>query len=434
MKTTISLLMGLLVVAAVPSSAEVHWGGFAQGLFGGRLDENNPTATEYPASETRLQLRLEHFGDRSEVFGRLDFFYDGSDTSQYDWELREGYLKFRVGSQFDFKIGRQVLTWGTGDLIFINDVFAKDYRSFFIGRDDQYLKAPQNALRVEYYPSFGSINLVWTPRFEANRLPTGDRLSYYSPVAGGIVGTGSGKEFYFDPEAPEPEFKNSELALRFQRRMMGFATALYFYKGFYKNPLGAKLVTIDGSQPVPMPIYPELLVYGASTRGQIWGGILWLEGGFFDSQDDKCGDDPLIPNSSVTGMIGYEKQVASNLTLNIQWQADYMLDYDVFQAQMEQQIAAKQLPEGTFIRDEVRHLVTSRLTKLLMNENLTLSSFVFFSPTDEDVYWRPSAEYKYTDQVTIAVGGNIFAGKHENTDFGQFQKDDNAYIKLTYGF
>ena len=56
-----------------------------------------------------------------------------------------------------------------GDLIFINDVFAKDYRSFFVGRDDQYLKAPQNAIRAEYYNPLGALSFVWTPASELRR-------------------------------------------------------------------------------------------------------------------------------------------------------------------------------------------------------------------------------------------------------------------------
>ncbi|UCG61448.1 MAG: hypothetical protein JSV52_14190 [Candidatus Zixiibacteriota bacterium] len=410
--------LGLLLTAAAPSQAEVTLDGFLQGLYGARLDEDNPTSTEHTASETRLQLRAEHFGDRAEFFGRLDFVWDGSDTVEYDWELREGYLKFRLGKYFDFKVGRQILTWGTGDLIFINDVFAKDYRSFFIGRDDQYLKAPQNAIRAEFYHDIGSLSLVWTPRFEANRLPTGRRLSYFNPMAGDIVGTGLGDEFYFDPPLPEPKFENGEIATRFQRTVGNFNAAVYFYKGFYKNPMAMDIASMTA-------FYPILNVYGASMRGAAMGGILWLEGGYFDSREDKDGDNPFIPNSSLTGMVGFERQVAANLTVNGQWQFDYMTDYDIYKAQQ---------PEGVFVRDEVKHLFTSRVTKRLNMETVTLSGFVFYSPSDEDAYIRLSAEYKYTDEITLMAGGNIFDGNYANTDLGRFAINDNAYVKITYGF
>jgi hypothetical protein len=418
------LITGLLLVAAASVSAEPRIDGFLQGLYGARLDNNNPTPTEFSASETRLQLRAEHFGDNSEFFGRLDFTYDGADSARYDWELREGFMKFRMGSHFDFKVGRQILTWGTGDLIFINDVFAKDYRSFFVGRDDQYLKAPQTALRIEYYNSLGNLSVVYSPRFEPNRLPTGSRLSYYNGFAGGIVGTGMGDAYYFEADVPAARFRNGEIAARFSRSLAGFNASLYAYHGFYKNPLAAK-VTMVGEDMMFSAYYPKLNVFGASLRGTKLGGVLWIEGGYFDSREDSDGDNPLVPNSSVTGMIGFERQVASNLTANIQWQVDRMLDYATF---------ASQQPSGVFIRDEMRHLLTSRLTQLAMDENLTLSAFGFYSPTDEDAFVRLSAGYKYSDEVNITVGGNIFTGKHENTDFGQFQKNDNTYLKLSYGF
>jgi hypothetical protein len=418
MKKIAIMIVGLLLLAAAPSQAELYMDGFLQGLYGGRLDNANPTSTEQTASETRLQLRAEHFGDRGEFFSRLDFVWDGADSSSYDWELREAYLKFRLGNNIDFKVGRQILTWGTGDLIFINDVFAKDYRSFFVGRDDQYLKAPQNAIRAEYYHNVGSFSLIWSPRFEANRLPTGQRLSYYNPMVGAIVGTYYGDEFYFDPPEPESKFKNGELATRFQRRIGNFNTALYFYHGFYKNPRGFDSVNMSA-------FYPRLNLYGASIRGALWGGILWLEGGYYESRDDENGDNPLVPNSSISGMVGFERQVATNLTVNGQWQVDYMTDYDIFVAQ--------QAP-GVFVRDEVRHLLTSRVTKKLNMETVTLSGFIFYSPSDEDAYIRLSTEYKYTDEITLMAGGNIFDGKHLNTEFGQFALNDKVFVKVTYGF
>jgi hypothetical protein len=431
MKHILVTLLGIVLITVHPISAEVGIDGFLQGLYGGRLDKNNPTETEYTSSESRLQLRAEHIGDNAEFFSRLDFLYDGALGSEYDWELREAYLKFRLGNNLDFKVGRQILTWGTGDLIFINDVFAKDYRSFFVGRDDQYLKAPQTAFRAEYYHNLGNFTVVWTPSFEANRLPYGQKLSYFSPFGlgesgPGIIGTGLSEMAYFDPPTPEKSFRNSEWAVRFNRSLGGFSASLYFYRGFYKNPLGAEMVGMNGSDPVFIPVYPRLNVYGFSLRGMKFGGILWLEGGYFDSRDDTDGDNPLMPNSSITGLIGFEKQVATNLTVNAQWQADYMLDYETFETQ--------QSSSGLFVRDELRHLFTSRITKLMYDELVNLSGFIFYSPSDEDFYIRLSIAYDYTDELTLAAGANIFGGEHTNTDFGQFQKNDNMYVKVTYGF
>ena len=178
---------------------------------------------------------------------------------------------------------------------------------------------------------------------------------------------------------------------------------------------------------VPIPVYPRLHLFGGSLRGPVSGGILWLEGGYFDSRQDRNGIDPFMPNSSFSALIGFERQIATNLTVNGQWQVGYLNHYDTFKG--EQQTAG-----ALFIRDETRHLLTSRITKLLHQELVTLSTFIFYSPTDEDLYLRLSTEYKYSDEVILAFGGNLFAGKHEATDFGQLQKNDNLYLKVTYGF
>lgn len=412
-RSLLSLGIILLLAAGTASAGDLALTGFLQGLYGGALIKDNPTGKDYTASETRLQLRLESYQDQGEFFGRIDFVSDQV-TDSYDWELREGYLKFTLFSKMDFKVGRQILTWGTGDLIFINDVFAKDYQSFFAGRDDQYLKAPQTAIRVEYYTSLGALSLIWTPRFTPNRFPVGERFSYYNPMLGRYVG---GERFLFGAMEPENKWENSELAARYQRYVAGFALSLYAYRGFYKNPVGLDPATM-------MPYYPELNIYGASLRGQLVGGIVWIEGGYFDSREDKEGNNPFVPNSVLTGLIGYERQVAANLTANFQYQAEWMTDYDKYQATLM----------GADMEDELRSLLTSRVTRSFMMETVYLNSFVFWSPSDEDVYWRFSVDYKYNDAVKLTVGGNLFDGKQMFTDFAAFDLNDNLYAKLTYGF
>lgn len=411
-----NILGALLIISSVMISSanaeDIYFGGFVQGLYGGGLDDNNPTPSDLIASETRLQLKMESYGDGAEFFGRIDFTYDDFHEESFDVELREGFAKFRLGNNLDFKIGRQIATWGTGDLIFINDLFAKDYQSFFSGRDDQYLKAPHNALRVSYYNPLGDFTIVYSPRFTPNLIPTGERLSYFNPMMGGIVGG----EPYFEGTMPDAKFENGELAGKFSRYFGTADMALYGYHGFYKNPVG---MTESSAY------YPELNVFGASVRMPILGGITWLEGGYYDSREDTDGDNPMIPNSSVKGMIGFERQLNSNLTVNLQYQNEYMLDHDKYVANL-----GPQMPK----MDETYHLITSRITQMLNMETVTISAFGFYSPNEEDFYGRFSVSYKHTDELTLAIGANIFDGTYDYTDFGAFKRNDNAYIKITYGY
>jgi hypothetical protein len=416
----------ILLSTGSPQAQELYLGGFVEGLWGGGLDDKNPTGRDYPAAETRLQLRLESYGDNAEVFAKIDFVQDGFDSINYNWELREAYLKFRLPIDIDFKIGRQILTWGTGDLLFINDVFAKDYQSFFIGRQDEYLKAPQTALRAEWYTKFGSFSLIAIPDFEPNILPTGDRLSFYNPMMGDIVGSSG----YTPPVEPENDFDNTEIAFRYARSVAGFSLAGYAYRGFYKEPRGLHI-----SQSMDMELfYPRLNVYGASLRGQVMGGILWLEGGYYDSRDDQYGIRFFIENSSAKGLAGFERQVASDFTGNIQFQYERMASHNGYENSYQALVIGGVLPPGTPKADEVRTLLTSRWTKQMASQTVTISLFGFYSPSDEDGYVRFSTAYKYTDELSLVAGGNIFAGLDQHTMFGQFDHNDNLYVKANYGF
>jgi len=420
----------LLFGGGASRAQDVSLRGFVEGLWTGGLDDRNPVDRDYQAAETRLQLRAESYGDNAEVFAKVDFVQDGFDSANYFWELREAYVKFRTPIDIDFKIGRQILTWGTGDLIFINDVFAKDYQSFFIGRQDEYLKAPQTALRAEWYTKFGSFSVVAIPDFEPNVIPTGDRLSFYNPMYVKIVGSSG----YITPVEPGNSFDNVEAAFRYSKAISSFKLSGYAYRGFYKDPRGVRMLSPTEFQ----LYYPRLNVYGASFRGQVAGGIVWLEGGYYDSREDQCGGEYFIENSSSKGLVGFERQVATDFTGNLQFQTEVMSGYNNYEKSYDGYVQMVRMmdPEApvTPKAEEVRTLITSRWTKQLASQTVTLSLFGFYSPSDEDGYIRFSGAYKYTDELSLMVGGNIFEGNNPSTMFGQFDHNDNLYVKVNYGF
>ncbi len=53
--------------------------------------------------------------------------------------------------------------------------------------------------------------------------------------------------------------------------------------------------------------FPALSVYGASGAGQLAGGIGNVEVGYYDSRDDRDGDDPFVNNSQLRFLAGYER-------------------------------------------------------------------------------------------------------------------------------
>ena len=329
-------------------------------------------------------------------------------------ELREFNLLFSPLDNVDVKIGRQILTWGTGDLLFINDNFPKDWKSFFIGRDDEYLKAPSDAVMVSVFLPAANLDLVYAPIFTGSRYIDGERLSYWNP----LLGRTAGRDFIFVDDERNRLGDDADYALRLYRTFGDTEAALYGYHGFWSTPEGMDMTSMR-------LVYPRLTVVGGSLRRPLAGGIGNLEVGYYDSRQDEAGDDPLVRNSEIRFLAGFEHELGPDFTGGVQYYLEWMQDYDAYE---------RSLPAGTPKKDEYRHLFTLRLTKLLWNQNLTLSLFVYYSPSDQDSYWRPKAKYKLTDQWTVEAGANLFFGSDDFTFWGQFQDNSNAYGAVRYAF
>jgi len=336
-------------------------------------------------------------------------FFEKLDTEYHGfYELRGGYRLQNdpyekdmsiMEDTMDVKFGRQVLTWGTGDLLFINDLFPKDWQSFFIGRDVEYLKAPSDAVKVSFFSDAVNLDVTYTPEFDSDRFISGERLSYWNPLADG--GRFAGADRTLSVERRREFFEEDEIALRLYRNISNYELAFYGYWGYWKSPGGF-------NETMSAAVFPELYVYGTSLRGTVGKGIGNIEIGYYDSVDDRSGDDFLINNSEMRYLLGYNQEIGMNFTAGVQYYVEQMLDYGSYESA---------LPVGMPTRDEFRHVTSLRLTKLLMNQNLRLSLFTYYCPSDEDVYVRPIANYKASDRLSLELGSNIFFGDDDYTFF-----------------
>ena len=362
--------------------------------------------------EQRLQIDLSSYLDWADFKVKGDIIGDLVEE-QADFDLREAYMSTSPYDFMDLKVGRQTLTWGTGDLIFINDLFPKDWQSFFIGRDTEYLKAPSDAAKISLFSDIANLDIVYTPQFDPDRFISGERLSYWNSNLGRIAG----RDAIIHTDKPNRWFRDDEIAVRLYKNINNYEYALYGYHGYWKSPGG-----LNPSR--TQAIFPDLNVYGGSVRGNVGKGIGNLEFGYYESDDDQSGTNGNINNSELRYLAGYSQEIGKDLTLGLQYYIEQIMDYDKYKNSM---------PVG-LAKDEFRHLTTVRLTKLLMNQNLRCSLFTYFSPSDKDAYLRPNINYKVNDNLAIEAGANIFFGDYPSTFFGQFQNDTNIYTALRYSF
>jgi hypothetical protein len=414
-----NVFFSTLVVAAFlcPGFASnIAWHGFAQVNYAARI-----TGTELPEGkgdfllgEERVQLTLSGSSPSGEgsFFVKSDFFQDAvDDEAQLD--VREAYLDLG-GERAESRFGRQILTWGTGDLLFINDVFPKDWAALFSGRPLEYLKVGSDALKFNFYFEKMTIEGVVIRFFEADNLPAPDRFFLFDPFAQVTQRT---------TEEPDKGVDDTEAAARISYPLGRFDTALYAYRGFYRTPIAVPDRSIA---PTRLSLhFPHLAVYGASLQGSGLSGVVSLEGGYYDSRQDQAGSDPLVPNSEARYLLGYQRQLLRDFTAGVQYYGEYMMRHNRYRSN---------LPSGFPEKDELRQLLTLRLTRFLKYQTWKLSLFGYWSPTDDDFYLIPEVRHAFSDNIWAAVGANVFGGADKRTFFGQFDKNDNLYLTLRYEF
>jgi hypothetical protein len=260
----------LLLLATLPLKGEaLELRGFLQLNWSLNIASENPTGGDFKWAEERLQV------EALTGHGKLkaELFHDHVEGAP-GAGLRELYLDWAYGA-LQFRAGRQVLTWGLGELVFLNDLFPKDYQALFAGRPLQYLRKPVDALWLALYPQEASVDVVLIPRFEPDELPGPERFHVPAPPGA---------------EEPPVSLENLQVALRALRNFGGWDTALYFYKGF-----------------TGQPPYRRLLSWGLSLEGPVAGGVGGLEASLY-----RAG----LRQGRL--LLRYEAQLARELTASLQ--------------------------------------------------------------------------------------------------------------------
>ncbi|MFH2000951.1 MAG: hypothetical protein ABIK28_14815 [Planctomycetota bacterium] len=379
----------------------------------------DPYERDLTLGHTLFHIELQKQWEKAEVRAAGDLVDDYLNHKDRRQSLRlekgEGFFDARelnvavsVTDFLQLRAGRQMLKWGSGDLVFINDLFPKDWNAFYSGRDEAYLRAPSDAVicTVAADDAF-RLEVVYTPRFDADRYVDGRRLSYYNRSIGRVAG----RDAIVRAHAPDDWFDDDEIALRILREQDGLALALYGYDGFWKSP----------SDPMPITSYsgfPKLTVLGASAEGDLAGGRANVEAGFYLSREDRSGRDPWVPNDEFRVLAGYRFDVTESLELGAQYYLERMMDYSAY-------CSAYPTAGGRLDRD--RHLTTLRVTQYVAERALALSLFSAWSFSAGDAYLRPCAHYTIDDHFSIELGANLFFGSHEETRFGQYVRNSNVY-------
>src|SRR5712691_3024581 len=399
----------MLAPAPTVAAEGLTWNGFVQSHVAARTaDVNCPAGTEcnIPSADLRGELDVEgkNTAGNARFLGRFELLRDFA-LDETHLSPREIYGDLR-SEKLAARLGRQVITWGVGDLLFINDTFSKDPVALFTGQPLEYIKLGSDALKLNAYPAPANLELV-IAEFRPDNIPTSRRFVLADPLPAGL------------PRRTEEPGNNRE-DLEISGRVFGYydnwELAGYASRTNYHTP--ARRVT--GGEIVST--FPRLNTVGASLTGPALKGVLSLEAGYYDSPQDPDGRDPSIENSQFRNLIGYSRQVWDDTTVGVQLYGEWMRNYSAYR---------ETLPAGFPAKDYLRKVATFRYTQLFAHQTVSFNVFAFVGLSEKDRYIIPSLRYASSDNLWAEIGANVFGGKRNGT-FGSLQDNNNVYLTVRF--
>ncbi|MDB9786841.1 hypothetical protein OAB57_01935 [Bacteriovoracaceae bacterium] len=407
------------------SKSNIEFNGFVefeQGIRG----SNSHRSDEFVLANRRIRLQSNKSFDRGGFYAKFDFLNDDiEDLNTVD--IREMRLQYKLTDNTDISVGRQVTTWGVADMLFINDLFPKNWIANFQGRDMEMLKEPSNSVRITSYIDSFTFDFVYQPKFTPDIVPRGCKFSVFDPNSNAIGANSSACGTKYSSGRNNNRFNEGEFAVSVKKQFGNHEWAIYGYKGFTKAP---KALNYNGT--TFTPFHSRLNVYGVSQEGQFGPGILIFEAGYYDSIDDKNGLDYFIPNSKIKALLGYRQDLSGKLSYGLQVYQEKIFNYK----QYESSYLSNNSTGYAFRLKEYQHTLTLRLTYKLQQETLLVSLFTYIRPNDKDSFTKLEISKKLDDNFKITSGANIFTGKvnYESREFGMLKDDDNYFVRFNYLF
>ena len=78
--------------------------------------------------------------------------------------------------------------------------------------------------------------------------------------------------------------------------------------------------------------------------------------------------------------------------------------------------------------------VVTDTTTTVETPDIETVTFTFYGLADNDYLIQPRVSYKFSDNFSTNLGANFFGGVKDETFLGQFDKNDNTYLSVSFDF
>jgi hypothetical protein len=360
------------------------------------------------ASETLARVEGRASTADISLFASVDLSANHRFGDESGVSIHEAYVDY-VSSAWDLRAGRQIITWGNADGVRITDNISPSDLSEYITRDFDEIRMAVDALKIRFFGTHGTVELIYIPFFKAGILPEDD-----SPWAVGGFSSTSG-----DAE-PGKGLENGEFGAKYSFFLPGFDFALsYFYtwNDFPDYSFTRKSGEISDAYLVT-PQFNRLHIAGLEFSKPYEDFVFRGEAAFFHGRrySSRDRDLPLQKKDHVKWLLGVDWYPGSNWSLLCQVTGDRILGFS-----------------DTIAQEKHTTMVTVNLSRKLLRERLILSGMHYYTMDVGDSLTRLSGEYEVMDGFSLFLGSDIFKGDREG-DYGRYRDNTQVWVKAKYSF
>lgn len=424
------MLLALTFFSPLGVAAQPEFGGFL------RLDKRfNVGGDSLTIADFYNRFRLEmttSLGQQLYVFSSADFrFYDlprvrsleGLEDAAQEfpteltlWEAYVDVYGF-LSDNFDLRVGKQRLAWGTADKLNPTDNLNPDDFSDLVNFTN---KIPTWAVKGTYYLGEVTLTGVWLPSLTPILLPRNGTSLFLGEQM---------SSFQNSLTLPAPKLQNSMFGFKLASRFGLWDYSLSYFNGYDDIPILRRLAISDDAAGSPKQLdlgFPRMQVIGADFATELFDAGFWGEGALFIPE--KVVSQTTVGNVTNTNVelddkpyfkftVGGDYTFPNGFYINAQWMHGFFTERG---SETLHDYLFLELEKG-FMRDEVKITLDGVLEIADWNDiGGSYGSGVF-----------PEVTYQAIDNLEMALGTFIIINGEAQTFFENWKQ---VYLSMNVDF
>lgn len=333
-------------------------------------------------------------------------------------DFREGYVNVYL-SNFDFRIGQQIIVWGRADGFNpTNNLTPHDFTVFSPDEDDKRLSNFTFSGTYNFHPF--KFNAIWVPVYKSSVLPFKK-----ATLPEGVCWT--------EEDFPLHQISKSSYAFKLTIEKPAFDGSVSWFNGYYKLP-GLNYQSLDSvNHQVFLTAHRTNIVgFDFSTAIANYG----LRGEFAYSHPNKNNSSyHSTPHPQLEYTIGLDREWG-NFSLIAQYIGKHVFEFEAYQ-DTSQSFGSQLIIWNDMIygqQNEFSHSISLRPSLSLVHQTFSCEVLSLYNFTTEELFLKPKLSYKLSDNLSVTAGAQYYYGI-ENTLFEILGKGLNACFiecKITF--